>query len=108
MDGNWCCAALFWAMSDPGELMEPFAIFRIGQEALWLTVLLSAPAVVAALIVGLLVGVFQAATQLQEQTLSFAPKLLAVICVIGLCGAWMLSQLTTYTAGVLELIASVR
>ncbi len=87
--------------------MDTETIVRIGREALLLTVLLAAPAVLAALVVGLLVSVLQAATQLHEQTLSFAPKFLAVFVTVAICGLWMLAQLSRFTTRLLEMIGTL-
>ena len=76
--------------------MTPETVMTIGQRALEITILLSAPLLLAALIIGLLVGVFQAATQINEMTLSFIPKLLAMFAVLVLVGPWMLTTLVDY------------
>lgn len=72
------------------------------QQALYLVVLVSAPAVLIALVVGLVVAVFQATTQIQEQTLSFAPKLVAVFGVLAFTGPWIGSQLVRFTFHVFD------
>jgi flagellar biosynthetic protein FliQ len=72
------------------------------QQALTLVILVSVPPVLMALVVGLLVAVFQATTQLQEQTLSFAPKLVAVFGVLALAGPWIGSQLVRFTFHVFD------
>ena len=69
----------------------------IGREALYLTALLAAPLLLSALAVGLLVGVFQAATQIQEMTLSFIPKLIILVFALLIAGPWMLRMLTEFT-----------
>ena len=77
--------------------MGPETVLDIGREALWLAVLLAGPMLGAALAVGLFIGVIQAATQIQEMTLSFIPKLGAVAAVIFLAGPWMLGLIVTFT-----------
>lgn len=77
--------------------MTPENVLTLGREAMQLTLLVSAPMLLAALVVGLLVSIFQAATQINESTLSFIPKLLAVFLTLVLAGSWMLAQLTDYT-----------
>jgi len=77
--------------------MRPDTVLEIGREALWLAVMLSGPILGMALAVGLAIGVIQAATQIQEMTLSFIPKLGAVAAVIFLVGPWMLRLLITFT-----------
>ncbi|MDX1762843.1 MAG: flagellar biosynthesis protein FliQ [bacterium] len=72
-------------------------IVGFGKEALELTLMLSAPVLVTALVVGLLVSIFQAATQIQEMTLVFVPKIVTVIAALILCAPWLLSIMTNYT-----------
>lgn len=69
----------------------------ITQEALYLVLIASAPPIVMSLIVGFVISVFQATTQIQEQTLTFAPKVLVVFGVLALAGAWIGSQLLRFT-----------
>ena len=77
--------------------MTPETVMDVGRDALHLTILLSAPLLLSALAVGLLIGVFQAATQIQEMTLSFIPKLFALAVALLVSGAWMLRVLTEFT-----------
>lgn len=77
--------------------MGPETVLDIGREALWLAVLLAGPMLGAALAVGLFIGVIQAATQIQEMTLSFIPKLLSLVVVLFLVGPWMLRLLMTFS-----------
>ncbi|HFD86348.1 MAG TPA: flagellar biosynthesis protein FliQ [Gammaproteobacteria bacterium] len=77
--------------------MTPETVMTIGQDALMLTVMLCAPMLGAALAIGLLVGMFQAATSINEMTLSFIPKLLVLVVVIFATGHWMLASLMSYT-----------
>ena len=77
--------------------MGPETVMDIGREALWLAVLLAGPMLGAALAVGLFIGVIQAATQIQETTLSFIPKLLALVIVLFVIGPWMLRIIVTFT-----------
>jgi flagellar biosynthesis protein FliQ len=74
----------------------------ITQEALLLVLVASGPPIVMSLMVGFIVSVFQAATQIQEQTLSFAPKLLVVFGVLGLAGPWIGTQLLRFTFHVFD------
>jgi flagellar biosynthesis protein FliQ len=69
----------------------------ITQEALYLTLIVSGPPIVLSLVVGLIISVFQATTQIQEQTLTFAPKLVVVFGVLALGGTWIGSQLLRFT-----------
>ncbi|MCB1694813.1 MAG: flagellar biosynthesis protein FliQ [Halioglobus sp.] len=77
--------------------MTPEAVIDIGHEALFLTMMLAGPLLISALVVGLLIGVFQAATQIQEMTLSFIPKLMALVLALFIAGPWMLRVLTDFS-----------
>ena len=76
--------------------MGPETVLDVGRDALWLAVLLAGPMLAAALGVGLLIGIFQAATQIQEMTLSFIPKLLALVAALFVAGPWMLRVAITF------------
>jgi len=76
--------------------MTPESVINIGRHALEMTLLVSAPLLLAALAVGLLVSVFQAATQINEMTLSFIPKLVAILVTMVLAGPWMITLMTDY------------
>lgn len=76
--------------------MTPESVLLIGRQALEMTVLVSAPLLLAALVTGLAVSLFQAATQINEMTLSFIPKVLAMFLVMVLAGPWMLTLMTDY------------
>lgn len=82
--------------------MTPESVINIGRHALEMTLLLSAPLLLAALAVGLLVSVFQAATQINEMTLSFIPKLVAILVTMVLAGPWMITLMTDYMRQLLE------
>lgn len=84
--------------------MTPETVITIGQQALILTTLLAAPLLMAALVVGLVVGMMQAATQINEMTLSFIPKLAVIVAAIFVAGPWMLKLLTSYTRQLIESI----
>lgn len=77
--------------------MTPDNVIDIGRQALTTTVMLSAPMLLAALLTGLLVGLFQAATQINEQTLSFIPKLLAMVIALIATGPWLLTTMLDFT-----------
>ncbi|MGE0115364.1 MAG: flagellar biosynthesis protein FliQ [Steroidobacteraceae bacterium] len=77
--------------------MTPESIMSIARHALEVTLLLSMPLLLAALIIGLVVGIFQAATQINESTLSFIPKLVGVALALMVAGPWMLQVITGYT-----------
>lgn len=77
--------------------MSPEMVLDVGMDALWLAVLLAAPLLLSALAVGLLIGIFQAATQIQEMTLSFIPKLMVLVIALVVAGPWMLQLVVTFT-----------
>jgi len=77
--------------------MTPETILTLGQRALELAILVSAPLLLTGLAVGVLISLFQAATQINEMTLTFVPKLLAVAAVLLLTGQWMLGLLIDFT-----------
>lgn len=77
-------------------MTEDFAI-ELGMEALWVAVLLAGPILLVALITGLIIGMFQAATQINEQTLSFVPKLGTLVITLFVAAPWMLNVLLDFT-----------
>ena len=79
-------------------------VLHIGRGALWIATMLSAPILLTALGVGLLIGIIQAATQIQEMTLSFIPKLLGVAVALVIAGPWMLTLVTDW---VVELLTRI-
>lgn len=87
--------------------MTPESIVTIGKEALYVTLMLTMVLLVPALIVGLLVSVFQAATQINEVTLSFIPKLIVTMLVIVMAGPWILRVLVNYTQNLIGSIPSL-
>ena len=84
--------------------MSPETVVTVGRHALEMTLMLAAALLLTALAVGLIVGIFQAATQINEMTLSFIPKLLAMAAVLALTGPWMLRSLVEYTRNLIESI----
>lgn len=77
--------------------MTPADVLAVGQQALEVTSALTAPLLLSALAVGLLIGMLQAATQINEMTLSFIPKLMVVAVVLVVAGPWMLSIIINFT-----------
>lgn len=77
------------------------------QQALILVLVVSGPPIVLALVIGFVISVFQAATQIQEQTLSFAPKLVIIFGVLGLAGPWMGSNLLRFTFNIYDRFPSL-
>ena len=76
--------------------MTPESVMTIGRQALELTLLVSAPLLLTALVIGLFVSIFQAATQINEMTLSFIPKLIGMFVVLIIAGPWMMELLLDY------------
>ncbi len=87
--------------------MDPETVLRLIREALLLVLVLSAIPVLAAMVVGLLVSLFQAATQIQEQTLTVVPKIVAVFLALGIGGLWMLRQLIQFATVLYQNIARI-
>jgi flagellar biosynthetic protein FliQ len=87
--------------------MNADTVLDITRQAMVMILLLSMPILLTALAVGLLIGMFQAATQINEMTLSFIPKLFAVVLAILLAGPWMLHLLTDYTLNLFHRIPSL-
>lgn len=84
--------------------MTPGVVMEIGRQAIEVTLLISAPLLVTALVVGLIISVFQAATQLNESTLQFVPKLVVMFLVLLLAGPWMLQYMVDYIQRLFESI----
>ncbi|EXI68110.1 MAG: Flagellar biosynthetic protein FliQ [Candidatus Accumulibacter adjunctus] len=84
--------------------MTPETVMEIGRQAVEMTLLLAAPLLLAALLIGLVVSIFQAATQINEQTLSFIPKLVGVFLVLLAAGPWMLQLMVDYVRRLFESI----
>lgn len=87
--------------------MTPTTVIEIGRSAMELTLLISAPLFIAALVTGLVVSIFQAATQINESTLSFVPKLVAIFVTLILAGPWMITTMTDYMRRLYESIPGV-
>lgn len=84
--------------------MSPEQVLTIGSEAMQTTLMVAAPILGTALVIGLVVSIFQAATQINEQTLSFIPKLVGVMAMMLLAGHWMLMTLVDYMHHVFSMI----
>jgi flagellar biosynthetic protein FliQ len=82
--------------------MTPESVMEFGQHALYVAMLVAAPLLLTALAVGLLIGVIQAATQINEMTLSFIPKLISMALVALITGPWMLRTLVQFTRQLIE------
>lgn len=77
--------------------MDTAMVVDLGRQALWMTMLISGPLLLVALLVGLIVGIFQAATSINEQTLTFIPKFILMGLALAVLGHWMINQLVEYT-----------
>ena len=84
--------------------MDAQQVFTLGQQGLYMLLMVSAPLWATVLVVGLAVSVFQAATQINEATLSFVPKMLAAVAVLTFAGPWMLTSLVEYLQRILQSI----
>lgn len=87
--------------------MDTATVIDLARGALWMTVLISAPMLVVALVVGVVVGIFQAATSVNEMTLSFIPKVVAMAISLAVVGSWQLGMLVDYTRKVFERIPTL-
>ncbi len=81
---------------------ETLTVFK---DALWLILKLSAPLLITSILIGLVISVFQAATQIHEQTLTFVPKIIAVAVILVVSGSWMLTNLTEFFIRLINLMA---
>lgn len=86
--------------------MDSSQVFTFGQQGLTMLLTVSAPMLLVILVVGVLVSIFQAATQINEATLSFVPKLVAAVAVCAVAGPWMMSTLVDYLRSMLLAIPS--
>ncbi|MTW11053.1 flagellar biosynthesis protein FliQ [Pseudoduganella eburnea] len=87
--------------------MNPETVMTMGRQAMEVTLMVAAPLLLAALVIGLVVSIFQAATQINEATLSFIPKLVGVFVTLVVAGPWMLSVMVDYMRQVLTGIPSL-
>lgn len=88
-------------------MLDTALVIEMGREALWVAILISGPLLGVALIVGLLIGIVQAATSINEMTLSFIPKLAAMVAVLILVGSWQVSVLVDFTRKLFERIPTL-
>ncbi|HEX7382697.1 MAG TPA: flagellar biosynthesis protein FliQ [Burkholderiaceae bacterium] len=87
--------------------MDAQQVFTFGQQGMLMLLTVSAPVLLAVLLVGLVVSILQAATQIHEATLSFVPKIVAVVAVLAFAGPWMVTTLVEYLQRTLQSIPSV-
>ena len=86
--------------------MDAQQVFTAGQQGLYMLLIVSAPMLLTVLVIGLVVSIFQAATQIHEATLSFVPKVLGAVAVLAMAGPWMLTTLVEYIQRTLQSIPS--
>ena len=87
--------------------MNPDSVMTIGRHAMEITLMISAPLLLVALAIGLVVSIFQAATQINETTLSFIPKLVGIFMTLIIAGPWMLTVLVDYMREVFTSVATI-
>ncbi|MBM9537420.1 flagellar biosynthesis protein FliQ [Desulfobulbus alkaliphilus] len=87
--------------------MTPETVIHIGRTAVETILLTAAPMLIAAMVFGLVISIFQAATQINEQTMTFIPKIVAVFITLLIFGPWIINLLVTFTTGILTQIATV-
>lgn len=87
--------------------MTPTTVIEIGRQAMEVALMVSAPLFIAALATGLIISIFQAATQINETTLSFVPKLIAIFVTLILAGPWMITVMTDYIQRLYQAIPSM-
>lgn len=87
--------------------MGPELAIEICRKAIQTILMCAAPMLIVALIVGLLVSIFQAATQINEQTLTFVPKIVAVFLTLLIFGSWVIKVITIFTVGLFDIIATL-
>ncbi len=88
-------------------MLTPETVVHIGRKAVETVLLTSAPMLLVAMVVGLVISIFQAATQINEQTMTFIPKIVAVFVTLLIFGPWIMNLLITFTTGIITDIATV-
>lgn len=82
--------------------MSTSVVMDIAREALWMIIKCSAPPLLVSLVVGLVISVFQTVTSIQEQTLTFVPKILSIFITLVICGGWIMNNLVTFMERLIE------
>jgi flagellar biosynthetic protein FliQ len=82
--------------------MDAQTAIDLGREAIWVTLLVGAPVLLAGLLIGLIIGLMQALTQIQEQTVVFVPKLVAMFLVLSLVLPWLIAQMVQYSTDLIS------
>lgn len=84
--------------------MSELIIMSIVKKSLFTAIMIAAPVLIVSLVIGLAISIFQATTQIQEQTLTFVPKLIGILLIIAILGGWMLRTLSTFTIEIFDMI----
>lgn len=87
--------------------MSELAVMSVATKAITTGSMIAGPVLIASLLVGLLISIFQAVTQIQEQTLTFVPKLIVIIVILLFCGPWMMNKLVSLTTELMSMIATI-
>ncbi|HBF4254243.1 TPA: flagellar biosynthesis protein FliQ [Clostridioides difficile] len=87
--------------------MSEFMIMSVLKNGMFTGAMIVAPVLIVSLVVGLLISVFQATTQIQEQTLTFVPKLIAILLVVAIGGSWMLHTLISFTSEIFNMVSLI-
>ena len=99
---------IFISIIEERTKMSESVVVSIVKETLYTGMLIAGPILILSLLVGLLISIFQATTQIQEQTLSFIPKLIVVAITLAIGGAWMLNELIQFTNKIMNMIANIK
>lgn len=86
--------------------MDTAIVIDIAREALWLIIICSAPLLLVSLIVGLVISIFQTVTSIQEQTLTFVPKIISIFITLILCGGWIMDNIVSFLTRLFENFAT--
>ena len=86
--------------------MDTAIVIDIAREALWLIIICSAPLLLVSLIVGLIISIFQTVTSIQEQTLTFVPKIISIFITLILCGGWIMDNVASFMTRLFESFAT--
>lgn len=87
--------------------MSEMTIMSVVTKSVATGAMIAGPILIASLLIGLIISIFQAVTQIQEQTLTFVPKLIVVVCIVVFCGPWMMNKLVVLSTEILGMIANI-
>jgi len=87
--------------------MDTSSVIDLAREAMWVTIMVSAPLLAVVLVIGVLIGIVQVATSINEMTLSFIPKLVGLALAIVICGNWQIAILVDYARGMFQRIPAL-